>query len=128
AKEYIAAHSNGQWQTGAEQQEFEALLLQLKAKATSLDPTLAASAEAALAKINKQPKVLEQKMLRAEKRKHDTELGRIDKLKTILFPNGTLQERVENFISYYPLYGRELIKLLIDDGEPLKSEFLVINF
>lgn len=127
-KEYIATHSEGQWQTGEEQKGFEALMQQLKEKATALDPTLAASAEAALAKVKKQLTVLEQKMLRAEKRNHDTELVRIEKLKELLFPNGTLQERVENFIEYYPLYGDGLIDALVNEGEPLKSEFLVISF
>jgi len=126
-KEYIATHSEGNWQTEEERKGFEALMRQLKDKAISLDPTLEASAEAALAKMHKQLTVLEQKMLRAEKRNHDTELKRIQKLKAMLFPNGGLQERVENFISYYPQYGHGFIELLVKEVDMLKSEFLVIS-
>lgn len=126
-KEYIAAHSDGQWQTGGEQQAFETLLQQLQEKATVLDPTLGPSAAAALAKIKHQLTALEKKMLRAEKRKHDTELQRIGRLKEMLFPNNGLQERVENFIEYYPLYGQDFIEQVLKYTLPVKSEFIVIS-
>ncbi len=126
-KEYIATHSEGNWQTDEERKGFEILMQQLKGKAKALDTTLEASSEAALAKMLKQLDVLEQKMLRAEKRNHDTELKRILKLKELLFPNGSLQERLENFITYYPVYGAEFIDLLVKKVDMLKSEFLVIS-
>ncbi|MCB0696209.1 MAG: bacillithiol biosynthesis cysteine-adding enzyme BshC [Chitinophagaceae bacterium] len=126
-KEYIDEESSGHWHTDNEQEGFEALLSKLKEKAISLDPTLSASADAALARIRKQLQVLEKKMLRAEKRNHETELRRIERLKTILFPGGGLQERVENFIEYYPICGIELIDMVVKECLPLKSEFLVIS-
>lgn len=126
-KEYMSAHMDGSLITTSEQNAMEAIIQQLKSKAVSLDPTLGASAEAALARIKHQFAVLEKKMLRAEKRKHDTELQRIAKLKNMLFPNNSLQERVENFIEYFPLYGQDFIDTVVNNISPMKNEFLVIH-
>jgi len=105
----------------------EKVLYELKAKAAALDPTLNASAEAALAKMRHQLQVLEKKMLRAEKRKLEEALSRIERLKTALFPNNSLQERVENFSSYFLEYGFTFFDTLKDAMEPFRSEFLVIE-
>ncbi len=126
-KEHMAAHINNNLVTTDEQNTIDTVIRQLKDKAVLLDPTLGASAEAALAKIKHQLAVLEQKMLRAEKRKHDTELQRIAKLKDMLFPNNNLQERVENFIEYFPLHGHDFIDTIVNNISPMKNEFLVIH-
>lgn len=127
AKAHVSDNSQHNLSTAAEQNTLEAVIKQLKDKAVSLDPTLAASAEAALAKIKHQLAVLEQKILRAEKRKHNTELQRIAKLKNMLFPSNSLQERVENFIEYYPVHGQSFIDTIVSSIAPLKNEFLVIE-
>ena len=44
---------------------------------------------------------LEQKLIRLEKQKHDIALNKIEKIKSQLFPNTTLQERYDNFIPFY---------------------------
>jgi uncharacterized protein YllA (UPF0747 family) len=96
-------------------------------KATLLDVTLRSSADAAITKIRYQVQVLEKKMLRAEKRKMQTELLRISKLKQVIFPNNSLQERVENFIGYYLQYGDAFFDVLKDAIQPFKNEFLVVE-
>ena len=48
---------------------------------------------------------LEEKIMRAQKKKHEAAVQQIQKIKEKLFPNGELQERVENFIPYYLKYG-----------------------
>lgn len=127
AKAHVSDHTEHNLSTVDEQNTLEAVIKQLKDKAVLLDPTLGPSAEAALAKIKHQFAVLEQKMLRAEKRKHETELQRIAKLKNMLFPNNSLQERIENFIEYYPLHGLAFIDTIVRSIAPLKNEFLVID-
>jgi bacillithiol synthase len=126
-REYIKQNSKDDWQTDAEMKNLEHILLQLKQKAVQLDPTLRASAEAALAKIRHQAQVLEKKMLRAEKRKMQDRLSQIVKLKTHLFPNTGLQERVENFMSYYLTYGSQYLDIIKDHIEPLAHQFLVVE-
>src|SRR6185437_14417945 len=124
---YISRNSNDDWQTGEETIAMEKILGQLKQKATSLDPTLRASSEAVLAKIKYQLQNLEKKMLRAEKRKMQTQLLRISKLKNVIFPNNSPQERVENFSDYFLKYGYQFFDTLKDDMQPLKSQFLIIE-
>jgi bacillithiol synthase len=124
--EFISRLDKG-WETKEEMSQIEAMLLQLKKKAETLDPTLKSSAEASLTKIRYQVAVLEKKMLRAEKRKFQNELSRISRLKEHLFPVGGLQERTENFITYYVHKGDAYLDLLLYAMQPLKHEFLVIE-
>src|SRR5690606_37812740 len=109
ALEYVNNNSNAEWHTGSEAAAFEELIHQLRRKAVSIDTTLKPAAEAVLTKIQYQLALLEKKMLRAEKRKHDTEIQRIGKIKGILFPNNSLQERYCNFIEFYTIYGHDFL-------------------
>lgn len=110
-----------------ESNEMEVLLEHLKAKAKNIDATLEYSAEAVMKKIRYQLDVLQKKMLRAEKKKNKVVVERIEKLKMLLFPNGGLQERVENFIEYYLLYGDAYFDHLLRCMKPLQNEFLIIT-
>lgn len=123
--DFIRTNSSDDWQTTTEMHNIDQALLQLKQKAIRLDPTLKASAEAALAKMRHQVEVLEKKMLRAEKRKMQQVVEQIGKLKNALFPGNGLQERIENFLHYYLTYGPIFFDMLKDHIEPLKHEFLV---
>ncbi len=126
-REYVTKHSTDDWQTNEETEAIETIFQSLKQKATSLDPTLSAAAEAALTKMRHQLLALEQKMLRAEKRKMQTHVSRITKLKNILFPANSLQERVENFSEYYLQYGTSFLDTIKNGIDPLKNEFLIIE-
>ena len=125
--QYLLKHGEDDWQTEKEMGIIEQTLGELKRKATALDPTLRASAEAALAKIRYQVHGLEKKMLRAEKHKMQTRLLKLSKLKAHLFPGNGLQERVENFIGYYLKYGKGYIDILKENMEPLRHEFMVVT-
>lgn len=127
SKEYIAAHTHHEWETKEEYTAIEEQLLKTKAKAAKLDSTLEASAEAALTRIRKQMQVLEQKMLRAEKRKMEVQMERIQRMKDELFPNGSLQERTENFISFYPEEGQAFFDVIKDATKALDHKFLFIE-
>ena len=125
--DYVAQHSNNEWQTEEEAKAIDAIFQGIKQKATALDATLKSSAEAALVKMKYQLSVLEKKMLRAEKRKMQTQLQKISRLKNTLFPNSGLQERVENFSEYYLQYGPAFFDVLMEGIDPLGNEFLVVG-
>lgn len=126
-KEYVARHSKDNWQTGKEAIAMEQLMTGLKTKAIALDTTLQGAADAALAKMKKQMDVLEKKMLRAEKRKMNVDLERIQRLLTEIFPDGSLQERKDNFMAWYLRYGQEYFDILKQSIQPLRHEFLVLE-
>ena len=66
-------------------------------------------------------------MLRAEKRKMEVQLDRLSRLKDALFPNGGLQERVDNFSEYYMDYGESMFDAIVEGIRPFGGEFLVIH-
>ncbi len=126
-REYITKNSKEDWQTQSETSAIENILNSLKQKATAIDPTLSASAEATLTKMKHQLEALEKKMLRAEKKKMEVDLLRITRLKNALFPNNSLQERVENFSEYYLQYGPAFFDIIKEGINPLASQFLVVQ-
>jgi bacillithiol biosynthesis cysteine-adding enzyme BshC len=85
---------------------------QLKITAGNIDVTLKKHVEAIAAKAQQKVQALEKKMLRAEKRKYETEQRHIQVIKKTLFPGDNLQERVDNFMPYYARYGPEFIRYL----------------
>ncbi len=70
---------------------------------------------------------LEQRLLKAQKRKLNTEVDRITELQNQLFPNKSLQERQANFSEFYLEYGELLIPSLIESLNPLDLEFSIIT-
>ncbi|MCP9201035.1 bacillithiol biosynthesis cysteine-adding enzyme BshC [Gramella sp. GC03-9] len=71
---------------------------------------------------------LEKRLLKAQKRKLKDEVERIAELQNGLFPNKSLQERQTNFSEFYVEYGPELIEELMNNLDPLESNFKIITF
>ncbi|QCW99308.1 bacillithiol biosynthesis cysteine-adding enzyme BshC [Aggregatimonas sangjinii] len=71
---------------------------------------------------------LEKRLLKAQKRKLKDHVVRMTALQNALFPNQSLQERQKNFSELYVELGDELIPLLIDTLQPLKTEFFVLKY
>ncbi|OXG08365.1 bacillithiol biosynthesis cysteine-adding enzyme BshC [Flavobacterium araucananum] len=70
---------------------------------------------------------LEKRLLKAQKRKLDSELQRVVDLQCELFPNQSLQERQTNFSEFYLEKGEQLIPLLIQKLKPLETNFNIIT-
>ena len=126
-KTYFQKQAKGELNIDEQTNELEVILQALKEKAKTVDDTLEYSAEAVLKKINYQLDILQKKMLRAEKKKNAVVVARLEKLKDDLFPNGSLQERIENFIEYFLLYGDSYFDTLLKEINPLQNEFLVLE-
>ncbi len=70
---------------------------------------------------------LEKRLIKAQKRKLTDVVTRMTDLQNELFPNQSLQERNTNFSEFYLEYGEQLIPKLIENLEPLKGEFIILN-
>ena len=70
-------------------------------KAVATDPTLSQHLEALSKQTLNRLEKAEQKLVRAEKRKHAAALRQIEDVRNALFPNGGLQERRDNFMNFY---------------------------
>lgn len=107
--------------------ELQKLYATLKEQAGAVDPTLAAHVEALETNAKNRLSGLEKKMLRAEKRKYNTEQQRIAKLKAVLFPGDGLQERTENISYFYAKWGSTLLDQLLDNSLCFEQEFVLLE-
>ncbi len=99
----------------------------LKNQATQIDTTLIAHVESIAVKAFKQIEALEKKMLRAEKRKFADQKNQLENIKKDLFPNNSLQERVENFSYFYSIFGKELFNIILSSSKGIEQEFGLLS-
>ncbi|MDF2192654.1 bacillithiol biosynthesis cysteine-adding enzyme BshC [Paraflavitalea sp. CAU 1676] len=123
----VTRHSNGHLKLENELQAAEELYKRLREKAGHIDETLVPHIEALEIKTLKPLQELEKKMLRAEKKKYENEQHQINAIKAALFPAGGLQERVENFLPYYALWGPAFIRCIYNASLALEQEFVIVH-
>jgi bacillithiol biosynthesis cysteine-adding enzyme BshC len=101
---------------------------EISEKANLADATLKAGVEAELQKTIKAIKVIEAKMLKAEKQKQETGIQQLKKIKSKFFPEGILQERYDNFAPYYLKHGTNFIAELKQQFNPFDFRLLILEF
>ncbi|HNU89632.1 MAG TPA: bacillithiol biosynthesis cysteine-adding enzyme BshC [Ferruginibacter sp.] len=99
----------------------------LKATSGAIDITLVKHTEALHKKALDKLEALEKKMLRAEKRKFEAQQRQLHKLKEQLFPHGSLQERIENFMPFYAKWGKEFIDAVYKNSLALEQELVLME-
>lgn len=124
--EYVRQHTKHKLNLRDEWMELNAIFEKIKLRAHKIDPSLGPSTDAVKARLKKAVNNLEKKLLKADKRNHEEALIQIDRLKEILFPNGGLQERTENFAPLYLKYGSALIAELEKNFNPLDFKFTIL--
>lgn len=110
-----------------ERETIRAIYTQLKERAESIDKTLGPFTAAEGTRVMNALEKLERKMLRAEKRHHTEKLGQIGSVKDALFPNGSLQERTDNFLNFYQR-DKAFIDKLIRYFDPFDYQFNVLTY
>ncbi|MEP0262935.1 bacillithiol biosynthesis cysteine-adding enzyme BshC [Dokdonia sp.] len=70
---------------------------------------------------------LENRLLRAQKRKLKDQVQRLVDLQNAVFPLQSLQERNTNFAEFYLEFGEGLIPALMDGLDPLSGEFTIVT-
>lgn len=125
-KEYVRVHSKHRLNLNDEWREFNSIFEKIKLRAHKIDPTLGPSTEAIEARLKKAIDRLEKKLLKADQKNYTEALEQIELIKNKMFPGGVLQERVENFGSFYVKYGDELIDSLIKAFQPLDFKFTIL--
>jgi len=126
-KRVLAANSKNKFALNGELSKFENLYTQIQHLTTNIDPTLNDHVAALKTRTLKKLIELEKKMLRAEKKKFSTQQEQVQKIKAALFPNNSLQERVENFMQYYAKWGGRFIQVLYENSLSLEQEFVVLE-
>ncbi|RYY88045.1 MAG: bacillithiol biosynthesis cysteine-adding enzyme BshC [Chitinophagaceae bacterium] len=106
--------------------ELQQLYGKLKKGAAEVDETLGQHVEALQARALQLLEALEKKMQRAARRKEDATQRQLHKLNEQLFPKGGLQERVENFSSWYAESGPAFFDALLACSPALDQHFTVL--
>jgi len=91
-----------------------------------IDTSLGGHAMNLSVQAQKKLELLEKKMVRAEKRKQHTSINRIHTIKAELFPNNSLQERVENFVEWVGTYDWAWVEAIMDNATKMQSGFSII--
>ncbi|ADR21913.1 putative cysteine ligase BshC [Marivirga tractuosa] len=110
-----------------ERQELNVILEKIKHFAGEVDGSLSQMTEAETEKVSNALDKIEKKMMAAEKRKHSDKMRQIDEIKDFLFPGNGLQERKENFLSFYKADDK-FIKKLTKAFDPFNLQFHIMRW
>jgi bacillithiol synthase len=126
-KKMVTIQSKNNWHIEQEIEQLKLVFNSLNNKANAIDTTLIDHVQSVLVTTQKKLKGIEAKLYRAEKRKFTTQHEQIKNIKSSLFPNNNLQERVENFSSFYAKYGSAFIENLYQHSSGFKQEFGILR-
>jgi bacillithiol synthase len=108
-------------------EELGIMFSQISEKLKTIDKTLLDLSEKSKQRIEQTLDYLKNKASEAEKRKYDTSIRQLTKVRNILFPNGNLQEREINFIYFVNKYGMDFLKWLYNELEINKFEHQMLE-
>jgi bacillithiol biosynthesis cysteine-adding enzyme BshC len=123
--EIIARQSSHRLILDIEKLQLEKVYTSIKTSVKEIDITLDPHVESLEIKALKKLSELEKKMFRAEKRKFKDHQNQLGKIFSILFPQGNLQERTENFMLYYAKWGNSFFEMLYDNSLTLEQKFCI---
>jgi len=124
-KQYVFSQRSTEISLKKQQEAMEQVFAELLEKTN--DIAMQNSIKAQLHKQLRALDKLEEKLIRNEKKKHETALQQISKIKNQLFPNNILQERYTNFIPFYLKHGDNFIEILKENLNPLNPNFVVLT-
>lgn len=125
-KDYVLQNTNNNLQLTKEKEQLTAIFDEVMAKARLVDVTLEKAVEGQRQSVLNSLETLEGKLLRAEKRNFETATSQLKALKGKLFPNGSPQERVDNFLPYYAAKGPAWIAEIKPFCNPFTKQFNVL--
>ncbi len=102
--------------------DVRAIFDQVRIKAEKIDKTLGPLVSAQSKQVVNRLEKIETKFIKAEKRLRADKLRQIEVIKDTLFPQGSLQERIDNFLNFYQK-DPGFIQTLIDHFDPLDFRF-----
>ncbi len=114
-------HGSGEQNLDIELEELQKLYDEIERKAQKIDFTLTESVKAHLKVSENAFKRIQHKLKKAEIRNQKDWLEQVEHLRKGLFPNGTWQERRDNFLNYYP-QNAHFMQDLLDQFDPLAFE------
>jgi uncharacterized protein YllA (UPF0747 family) len=124
---WVARNSTHDLSLGEAMKTMSALATDIRNRSEKIDSTLGPMVSAEAKRMQNVLEKIEKKMLRAEKRLQSDRLRQIEALRDELFPNGSLQERTDNFLNFYqkdPLF----IQKLAENFDPFDFQFYALSY
>ena len=125
--QWILKNTTHDLSLGKELTLFSEQFAAIRDRAGRIDSTLIKFVEAQATRAASSLEKIEQKILRAEKQVHREKLGQLESVKDILFPNGSPQERVDNFLNFYQK-DPQFIKRLLEVFDPFDFKFNLLFY
>ncbi len=122
----VKRESKASWNVSDEINAIKTLYLQIQEKAAGVDATLNEHVLSLEIKSGKKLAELEKKMLRAERNKFEASERQITSIKSDLFPNNSLQERVFNFSDIYSRMSNDFLQLIYEASPTLEMQFTIV--
>lgn len=126
-KDMVKKNSSHPLSLHKEKEQIASIYKEIQSSIKEVDGTLVKHVESLQVKLLKTLDKLEVKLLRAEKRKFEAQQKQIKKLRSLLFPNNNLQERVENFMPFYAKWGEAFMKVVYDSSLTFEQQFCIIK-
>lgn len=126
-KQYVLDNTEEELSLKEELDALNTIFDKIMVKAKRVDPALEPSVLGQQVQMQKAVENLEQRLIRSEKKKNETSLQQIQKLKDNLFPNNGLQERYDNFLGFYSRYGNVFLDTLKANLDVLDKKLVVIE-
>jgi bacillithiol biosynthesis cysteine-adding enzyme BshC len=125
-KRYVRQHTENEISLSDQKRQVREIFDAVIEQAKEIDKTLVKSTKSEQAKMMNSLDALEAKLLRAEKNRHEIAINQIRSLKDKLFPEGGLQERYDNFMTFYLRYGDAFFDVLFENLHPLDKGMVVV--
>jgi bacillithiol biosynthesis cysteine-adding enzyme BshC len=125
-RQVLALNEKNIFDTTYEADLLDEIRQSLLKKVQHIDATLESTVGAECTKMTKILDDFEKKVQKALERKNETAINQVMNIKTKLFPNDGLQERHDNFFSFYVI-NQEIIQVLVDDLDPFDFIFNVLT-
>jgi bacillithiol biosynthesis cysteine-adding enzyme BshC len=109
-----------------EKYAFSELLAKVVNKALDVDVTMEKAVLAERARLFNSLEKLEKRIRTAEEKKHSIEVGQLQHVLDTFFPNGSAQERHDNFLNFY-LNNQNFIQELLAFFDPLDFKFNILE-
>lgn len=122
--QYVRKSLNADLLTESEEAEISRLFDSIAEKAEKADPTLKNAALAEKQKALTGIQNVKSKVVKAEKKKQETALQQLNAIHAQLFPEETLQERRDNFLSFY---REDFIAEMVKHCNPFRKAFLFLS-
>jgi bacillithiol biosynthesis cysteine-adding enzyme BshC len=123
----VSRHKNGELKLKNELEAAVQVYELIKNKAAGIDKSLLQHVEALQARTLKPIQELEKKLLRAEKKKYEAEQRQIQVIRAALFPRNGLQERIDNFMPWYALWGKGFIHKVYEHSLTVEQQFVILE-